>query len=594
MDNASSVEPPRKRQRRVEYKLSGSNRSSPSSSAHAALPEAPSAAGPSTSSVHRLSPTLTLSCGTSGSASFPELNTADETRQARDVRPDPCGADTQGDAQEPAPGMRDTSVEGKGKAKASAASPSPTTSTTTSTPTIMRSTASPPPIDWSLDQRNGFAPRPAGNTYGADTPRRPASGARAKAVLGVDEQGLAGLASSLQTEDEPGRDTEYYIAGADCVLRVEDTLFRVHRYLLGRDGSAFQHMFSMPSGGALPWQCIEGASDDHPIRLHGEKADRFRDLLSLIYALPHEIQEYSTPAANLDRLITICEMTNKYNFTSTESWAVGALFTVVTGLHSPPPPQYRLSHCSSAWMRRLLEVAHLCGHEPLRQLVAKRWSERIGARDLRPIHALEVAAQTGEAALRDWAYYVQLLELGPDFDAGVLEDGKQYARARLHPPPTPGGAAAPPGTNTEPQMGTPAVLTPAQKRRLLAGHWALSQLWERLRTTPPRFARPEGCTYHQHACVSTWTQAWRDAARVDATQQHAGVDVLARLAAMHAALAVHVDVVQALSPQCKRAAMLSVKTTAAEVRAGLAGYFADITDDVWEAAGASPPTTMQE
>ncbi|KAI0821954.1 hypothetical protein BC628DRAFT_1412524 [Trametes gibbosa] len=337
--------------------------------------------------------------------------------------------------------------------------------------------------------------------------------------------------------------------------------------------------------GALPWQCVEGASDEHPIHLHGEKADRFRDLLSLMYALPHEIQEYASPAANLDRLLTICEMTNKYHFASTEAWAVNALYTDISGLHAPPPPPYRLSYCSSAWMRRLLEVAHLCVHVPLRQLVVKRWIERILARDLRPVHAMEIAARTGETALAGHAYYAQLLEMGPGFDAGVIEDGKQYARARPCPPSTTTtAAAAAPGTApTAERAGTPAVLTREQNMRLLAGHWSLTRRWEALQTGPPAFARGEGCTYHQHACVSTWAQAWGEAARSAATVRHAAADVLARLAAVEEQLGAHADVALALSPQCKRAALLAVRAAQALERDRLWTHFFALEDDVLRA-----------
>ncbi|KAI0631961.1 hypothetical protein C8Q77DRAFT_1059613 [Trametes polyzona] len=406
--------------------------------------------------------------------------------------------------------------------------------------------------------------------------------------------GLAGAATDA--EDAPVRDTEYYIEGADCVIRVEDTLFRVHRYFLGRDNSAFQYMFSMPVQGGASWHGMEGSSDDNPIRLYGESAERFRDLLSVIYDLPPQLQAYNTPAGNVDRLLTICEMTNKYHFATTETWAVNALYNVVTGLHEIPPPQHHPDHCSSAWMKRLLEVALLCGHGKLRELVAKCWVDRIITRDLRPIHALEIAARSGERHLAGYAYYVQLLEMGPDFDPGVLEDGKQFARSRLgsHPATAaataataPGGGAAAP--NSEPRIGTPAVLTVEQKQRLLAGHWSLTRLWERLRASPPVLDRPDGCTYHKHGCVSTWTEVWRAVGKSEVTLRHESADVVGRLLAMERQLLVHPDLLCALTPQCKRAAELVVRATIAQVKEGLAGHFcAELAVDAVRVA--APPT----
>lgn len=289
---------------------------------------------------------------------------------------------------------------------------------------------------------------------------------------------------------------------------------------------------------------------------------------------PLQLQIYNTPAANVERLLTIAEMTNKYHFASIETWAVDALYNVISGLHGPPQPQYELGHCSSAWMKRVLEVALLCGHAPLRNYVAERWVERIVARDLRPVHALDIADRSGLRRLQGYAYYVQLLEIGDDFDPGVSEDGKQYSRSRLGTTATALAAAGPGGEAT---AGTPAVLTHVQKQRLLSGHWSLTRLWEQLRLSPPAFQRPDGCTYHQHGCLATWTTVWMEVGKSETTLKYPGVDVLGRLKAMEGQLFMHADLSCALTPQCKRSALLALKATMKEVQGGLADRFADLT-----------------
>ncbi|KAI8994180.1 hypothetical protein BD414DRAFT_481654 [Trametes punicea] len=401
---------------------------------------------------------------------------------------------------------------------------------------------------------------------GLDRSRHSASGAGAKASLMMDIDAF-GLARTTQAENAPVRDAEYYIEGADCAIRVEDTLFRVHRYLLGRDNSAFQHMFSMPTE-AIPLQNMEGYSDENPINIYGESAERFRALLSVLYDLPPQLQKYNTSESDMDRLLTICEMTNKYHFASIENWAIDAVYNVVSGLHGPPQPQYHLNTCTSSWMRRLLEVAVLCGHERLRDFVASRWVDRITARDLRPVHALDIAARSSTRNLEGIAYYVQLLEMGPGFDPGVVEDGEMYSREQLD-----GSSTA--ALNGEARIGTLAVLTREQKQRLLLGHWSLTRLWERLRTTPPTFERPDGCTYHQHGCVSTWTQVWREVGRTELVLRLPVVDVVGRLREMMALLRVNADLTCALSPQCKRAALLALSKIITEVKADLASHFSD-------------------
>ena len=60
---------------------------------------------------------------------------------------------------------------------------------------------------------------------------------------------------------------------------------QVHRYFLGRDSSAFEHMFSMPSEGSAVSHKVEGCSDENPVQLFGESVERFRALLSVIYDL---------------------------------------------------------------------------------------------------------------------------------------------------------------------------------------------------------------------------------------------------------------------------------------------------------------------
>ena len=99
---------------------------------------------------------------------------------------------------------------------------------------------------------------------------------------------------------KPDLDPVYYIHGADCTLLIGNTLFKahisplfvchppcshllqVHRFLLTRDGSTFENMFTLPSnGGAIETQ---GLSDDNPIVLHDDP-DEFRALCWALYAL---------------------------------------------------------------------------------------------------------------------------------------------------------------------------------------------------------------------------------------------------------------------------------------------------------------------
>ena len=422
------------------------------------------------------------------------------------------------------------------------------------------------------------------------------------------------------------------------LLCVVDFL-QVHRYLLGRDSSAFQHMFSMPADGLSGPQNMEGCTDKNPIRLYGESVERFRALLSVIYDLyvslthfrltpsptylrsaltsaglpgthiwhapptpnrPQQLQAYTTPAADVPRLLTIAEMTNKYHFATTEAWAADALYSVVSGRYGAPHPQHAPASCPSAWLRRLLELALLCGHAPLREHVVDRWVERIRRGELRPVHALEIADRAGIRRLQGCAYYHQLLEMGDGFDPGVIEDGLEYARcsSRLGDTATAlaanGHITAHANVNVNAhstndgnttKRGTPAVLSPAQKRRLLSGHWSLTRLWTSIRTQPPAFPRTDGCTYHQHGCLRTWASVWAEVGKTEATLRAPGADVLERLRAMEAQLGGHADLSCALTPQCKRMAMRAVRALVEDVREGLADRFVDLGGGEGEEGG---------
>ena len=204
-------------------------------------------------------------------------------------------------------------------------------------------------------------------------------------------------------------------------------------------------MFSMPTPNHIPSH-VEGCSDDNPILLHGESVERFRALLSVLYDLyvqsffnftlvtqfpltcrPSQLQEYNTSEADVERLLTVVEMTDKYHFASIEAWAADALYNVVSGLHGTPKPQYDLGRCTSAWMKRLLEVAILSGHTALRNVIAEQWVSRIAAGEFSPTHALEIADRAGIRKLQGYAYYAQLLAMGDDFEPDmkdVAEDGE--------------------------------------------------------------------------------------------------------------------------------------------------------------------------
>nr|VWO95803.1 Eukaryotic translation initiation factor 3 subunit G (eIF3g) (Eukaryotic translation initiation factor 3 RNA-binding subunit) (eIF-3 RNA-binding subunit) (Translation initiation factor eIF3 p33 subunit homolog) (eIF3 p33 homolog) [Ganoderma boninense] len=292
---------------------------------------------------------------------------------------------------------------------------------------------------------------------------------------------------------------------------------------------------------------------------------------------PLQLQIYNTPDADVERLLTIAEMTNKYHFVSFEAWAMDALYNVISGLHGTPRAQYELGRCLSMWMKRLLEVALLCQHTKLLNYVAERWVERIIDRDLRPIHALDIADRSGIRELQGYAYFIQLLEMDDDFHPGVVEDGPKNSRwmsaFTLAGPHGNGNG----GSSATERAGTPASLSCEHKDRLLSGHWSLSRLWERLQSKPPLFQQGDGCANHQQGCLATWTQVWQELGKSDSALKLPAADVPGRLRGMEQHLylngGLYAHLSRGLAPECRRSVIVALRKTIMDVEGGLADHF---------------------
>ncbi|KAI0087741.1 hypothetical protein BDY19DRAFT_892468 [Irpex rosettiformis] len=370
--------------------------------------------------------------------------------------------------------------------------------------------------------------------------------------LGTDEPSIV---------EEWDKDEKYYFTAGDCVVKVESTLFKVHRFILSRDSSAFQHMFSVSDQGFGTEGPTESEDDQHPMVLYGETADNFRLLLSILYALPAEIAQFSTSDADIPTLLTIAEMTNKYSFISTSKWAIDTLYAlfkdgIVTN-------QWHPTLCRSSLFKRIIEVSVLCGHQGLCDFAINNWVERILNRTANPLIAMPVADKYDLAQLQGVSYYVALLESGPNFELNVAEFECMESGDSSHLPPQP-----------------PFALPAKQKARLLSGFFSLVNLWETLRINPPTFERPDGCTYHAHGCLGTWQHTWRTFARSEVVSKLRPADVIARLKAMQDVLAADGDIAFALTPVCRRAAMGSLKELIRKVQDDLAVYFVDLTEPV--------------
>lgn len=313
-------------------------------------------------------------------------------------------------------------------------------------------------------------------------------------------------------------------------------------------------------------------------------------LLTSFLVRPDELHAYRTASADISRLLTIASLTNKYHFLSTAWWAVSALYSVTSGEFGPPThPMGDLKRASTTALTQILEIAIRCEHRRLIDFVIESWSNRILNKELAPRAAMRVADRWDLDALRGVAYYVQLMEMGRDFEG----------RLRITHNPKPHEILPSSGTATDQDTGETAVipeftssrastpdslcedetspLTSAQLTRLLSGFYSLVSLWDHLRLNEPTFPRLDGCTYHMHGCVATFHTVWCDVARSEKTARYGSADVVGRLRCVEDQLRASTDLACALSPGCKREAMAAVKKCIKEVEEGLSARFVDLT-----------------
>ncbi|KAJ7022712.1 hypothetical protein C8F04DRAFT_1223793 [Mycena alexandri] len=248
----------------------------------------------------------------------------------------------------------------------------------------------------------------------------------------------------------PTRDPLYYISDGNTYIQVENTLFKVHRSMLIKDKSTFDSMFSLDAytqntEDALMPINSEGESDENPIRLHGDKAEEFSALMWSLYSLPAEIAFSMTAQANDLQLIHLARIAHKYQFRSTESWALSALTT------------YHSNATGSASVQNLVQITELsilCDCKELLNAAVAKWKRLLGEG-----RAVAVAI-------------------------GVAE--------RLKPA----------AWDSDPHLDS------RQRIRLLSGHYNLIKLCEDLPSSPPRLTHDHSCV-RKGKCKNAFAAFWR-------------------------------------------------------------------------------------
>jgi len=288
------------------------------------------------------------------------------------------------------------------------------------------------------------------------------------------------------------RDPSYYMDAGDCIIRVEGTLFKVHKAFLSRDASVFEGMFTLPQNPDEDSE-VEGVSDQQPITLFGDTVEQFRALLWILYALPHQIEKLMLEKVpRLPELLTIAEITNKYHFVELGIWAVKLLKAV-----------FHETTVSPIYHERLLRLATLSSDRLLCEYLVSTLAERLMDGTLAPTETLMVADRLQIRDLQGAAYYAQLLALQK---------------------------------NTSDHIAFPAncPLAKDQRIRLVTGYWSLMRSWERLQDSPVAIEQSPSCPtqLHNTGCRPVWIAEWRKHAHAQTIAQHASADVLGKIQVM--------------------------------------------------------------
>jgi hypothetical protein len=252
--------------------------------------------------------------------------------------------------------------------------------------------------------------------------------------------------------------------------------------MLIKDKSTFDSMFSLDAytqntEDALIPTNSEGESDENPIRLHGDKAEEFSALMWSLYSLyvcsscyfiasplderPAEIAFSMTVQANDLQLIQLARIAHKYQFRSTEQWALSALTT------------YHSNTAGSSSVQNLVQITELsilCDYKALLNAAVTKWKRLLGEGRAVAV-AIGVAERLNLRSLLGLAYYSMMLKGRDVWDS----DPQLNARQRI---------------------------------RLLSGHYNLIKLCEDLPSCPPRLTHDHSCV-RKGKCKNAFAAFWK-------------------------------------------------------------------------------------
>ncbi|KAJ7174915.1 hypothetical protein C8R46DRAFT_1082034 [Mycena filopes] len=301
-----------------------------------------------------------------------------------------------------------------------------------------------------------------------------------------------GEESEEETVVVPTRDPDYYDEEGNCVVKVENVLFRVHRIYLFRDSEVLADMFRLPQGTLT----VEGTADENAIALD-DSAANLRAFLRYSFATRLETQRDLIPTADLMDVVRVGHFANKYFATSWLEWSVSVIRTFCV------PGSPHLQAISSDVLGSALHLAHLTHDADLLAMICGIWKQQLEMGRLDYSAALDAAEAAGQREFMAELYYQALARRQPHYGTD-------------------------PANTQFPYRG----MKPIHVQRLLAVHWSLTTLGAHIASHPPNYAPPADqrvpCESHG-VCNRAWNAAWRERMHAATNDEFSPADVLARL-----------------------------------------------------------------
>nr|GAT51539.1 predicted protein [Mycena chlorophos] len=115
----------------------------------------------------------------------------------------------------------------------------------------------------------------------------------------------------------------FYFADGNVIFRVENVLYRVHRYFLERDSVVFSSMFSLPP---VAGQRPEGETPENPIALEGVTTVDFDRFLAVLYPLNFSTRD----TVSTDEWTSVLSLATRWDFLSLRTLAITRLNSLMS------------------------------------------------------------------------------------------------------------------------------------------------------------------------------------------------------------------------------------------------------------------------